>query len=113
MAEKHDLLRALYEAFNRRDIERAVSGLHPDVVWANGLEGGTVQGRGAVYDYWTRQWRQINPRVEPQRFEGENDDVVVEVHQVVRDLEGGLLTDRTVHHRFRFEGGLVKTFDIL
>jgi nuclear transport factor 2 (NTF2) superfamily protein len=113
MAGKHELLRVLYEAFNARDIEKALSGMHPNVVWANGLEGGTIQGRSAVRDYWTRQWQQIDPRVNPQRFEGENDEIVVEVHQVVRDLEGHLIADRRVYHFFRFEDGLVKVFDIL
>jgi nuclear transport factor 2 (NTF2) superfamily protein len=112
MAAKHDLLRLLYEAFNARNIERALSGMHPEVVWANGLEGGTVEGRSAVRDYWTRQWQQIDPRVEPQRFEGDNDEVVVEVRQVVRDREGHLIAERTVRHFFRFEDGLVKVFEI-
>lgn len=113
MAAKHELLKVLYEAFNARNIEKALSAMHPDVVWANGWERGTVQGRSAVRDYWTRQWQQIDPRVDPQRFEGENDEIVVEVHQVVRDLEGHLIADRMVRHFFRFEGGLVKVFDIL
>ncbi|MBV8898633.1 MAG: nuclear transport factor 2 family protein [Verrucomicrobia bacterium] len=112
MAVQHDQLRVLYEAFNARHIESALAGLHPDVVWANGLEGGTVKGRSAVRDYWTRQWQQIDPRVEPQRFEGENDEVVVEVRQVVRDRTGHLIAERTVYHYFRFEGGLVKVFEI-
>lgn len=113
MAPKHDLLQALYDAFNGRNMEKALSGLHPDVVWANGLEGGTVEGRSAVGDYWTRQWRQIDPRVEPQGFSGEDDEVVVEVRQVVRDLDGHLIADRVVRHFFRFEGELVKVFEIL
>jgi hypothetical protein len=48
----------------------------------------------------------IDPHVEPTEFsispEGE---VVIEVHQVVRDLNGNLLTDKMVGHMFRIENG--------
>jgi ketosteroid isomerase-like protein len=53
---KQELLKAAYAAFNRRDLETALALLHPEVEWANGLEGGTVHGPGAVRAYWTRQW---------------------------------------------------------
>jgi uncharacterized MAPEG superfamily protein len=36
MSAKHKLLKTLYEAFNARDIELALSGMHHDVDWANG-----------------------------------------------------------------------------
>jgi hypothetical protein len=38
--------------------------------------------------------------------------VVVEVHQVVRDLNGNLLADKVVGHVFRIENRLIKRFDI-
>jgi hypothetical protein len=47
MSAEHKLLKNLYEAFNARDIELALSGMHPDVDWANGMEGGSVHGRKA------------------------------------------------------------------
>ena len=113
MPAKHQLLKTLYEAFNARDIELALSGMHHDVDWANGMEEGSVYGRSGVRDYWTRQWQLVDPRVDPQRFEGDADQVVVEVHQVVRDLEGKIIADRMVRHSFLFEEGLVKVFKIL
>jgi hypothetical protein len=38
--------------------------------------------------------------------------VVVEVHQVVKDLEGKVLVDMMVGHIFRVEHGLIQRFDI-
>jgi len=38
--------------------------------------------------------------------------VIVEVHQVVRDLNGNLLADKMVGHVFRIEDGFVKRFYI-
>jgi hypothetical protein len=113
MSAKHKLLKALYEAFNARDIELALSGMHDEVDWENGMEGGSVRGRSGVRDYWTRQWQLIDPRVDPLRFAGDADQVVVEVHQVVRDLEGKIKSDQMVRHSFLFAEGLVKVFRIL
>jgi nuclear transport factor 2 (NTF2) superfamily protein len=89
MPTVRDILAEAYKAFNARDVERALDAMHPDVEWANGLEGGYVHGRQAVREYWTRQWTQIDPHVEPQRFTTDDTGrIVVDVHQVVRDLAG-------------------------
>jgi hypothetical protein len=108
-----ELLKRLYPLFNARDLEGLLASMHHDVVWANGMEGGHVHGRDGVRDYWTRQWAIIDPRVDPmdiqQRPTGEFD---VQVHAVVRDLTGTLLSDQLVGHVFRIEDGLVRRFDI-
>jgi hypothetical protein len=90
-----------------------LAALHEDVIWANGMEGGHVHGREEVRKYWTRQWAMIDPHVEPIEFaKSPGGEVVVDVHQVVRDLNGNLLADKMVGHVFRIEDGLVKRFDI-
>jgi ketosteroid isomerase-like protein len=107
------LLVGTYAAFNARDVDAVLAVTHPDVVWPNGMEGGTVHGHREVRDYWTRQWRLIDPRVEPQRFATEADGrVSVDVHQVVRDLAGTIVRDEIVQHVYRFENGLVTTLAI-
>lgn len=104
---------AAYEAFNARDIDTALSLMHPDVEWPNGMEGGTVHGREAVREYWTRQWAMINPVVEPVDFDkADNGTVNVTVHQVVKDMAGNLLHDRTIHHVYAFKDGLINTMEI-
>jgi ketosteroid isomerase-like protein len=108
-----DLLKRMYERFNARDMETVLAAMHEDVVWANGMEGGHVHGRDGVRQYWTRQWAMIDPHVEPLEFnESPAGHVVVEVHQVVRDLNGNLLDDQMVGHIFQIEDGLVRRFDI-
>jgi hypothetical protein len=62
------LLRRCYDAFNRRDLDGALSPMHPNVEWPNGWEGGWVNGRDAVGAYWQRQWAAIDPHVEPRGF---------------------------------------------
>jgi hypothetical protein len=113
MSDHVELLKRVYEAFNVRDMESVLAAMHHDVVWANGMEGGCVHGREEVRNYWTRQWGMIDPSVEPVEFSSNAEgQIVVEVHQVVRELNGNLLADKMVGHVFRIENGLIKRFDI-
>src|SRR6266567_7070157 len=99
MLDEVELLRRVYERFNARDMETVLAAMHEDVEWANGMEGGHVHGREAVRSYWTRQWAMVDPHVEPVEFtNGSGGEIVVEVHQVVRDLRGNLLADKMVGH---------------
>jgi ketosteroid isomerase-like protein len=108
-----ELLQQIYAAFNTRDIDAVLTTMHPDVVWPNGMEGGSVFGHAGIRDYWTRQWGLINPRVEPQRFTNTDDGrIAVEVHQVIRDLSGNLLKDTIVQHIYSFESSLITSMEI-
>jgi hypothetical protein len=113
MSDEVVFLKRVYDRFNARDMEALLSAMQEDVIWANGMEGGHVHGREGVRTYWTRQWAMIDPHVEPVEFsKGPEGEVIVEVHQVVRDLNGNLLADRVVGHVFRLELGLIQRFDI-
>ncbi|MFB2898412.1 nuclear transport factor 2 family protein [Aerosakkonemataceae cyanobacterium BLCC-F50] len=113
MQMQQDLLTQAYSDFNDRNIDAVLAVLHPDVEWANGMDGGYVRGHEAVRDYWTRQWNSIAPHVEPQRFQlDDNGCIVVDVHQVVHDLEGNLIVDRIVQHLYTLENGLIRRMDI-
>jgi ketosteroid isomerase-like protein len=108
-----ELIRTVYRAFNARDIDAVLQHMHPDVDWPNGMEGGRVHGHSGVRDYWLRQWKMIDPHVEPVRIEA--DDAgrhVVDVHQLVRDLTGKVLLDRPVQHIYSIEDGLIRRMDI-
>jgi nuclear transport factor 2 (NTF2) superfamily protein len=113
MSSEVEFLKQVYEWFNARDVERVLAGMHEDVMWANGMEGGYVHGREGIRSYWKRQWEMVDPTVEPVSFaKGSNDEVTVEVHQTVRDLEGKVLLDHMVGHIFWLEDGLIRRFDI-
>jgi hypothetical protein len=107
-----DLLRRAYAAFNARDIDRALAVMHPDVDWPNGMEGGRELGHDAVRAYWTRQFGLIDSHVEPESFEEVDEKIVVDVHQVVRDLDGALLADQQVEHVYTLRDGLIARMDI-
>jgi hypothetical protein len=108
-----ELLAGAYRDFNARNLDAVLARLHPQVVWANGMEGGHVRGREAVRAYWTRQWAILDPHVEPTAIRQEpSGRWVVEVHQIVRDLQGNLLTDATVCHFYIFRGAQIERMDI-
>jgi len=113
MSANQQFLQKLYDAFNRREIEVIISSMRPDVKWANGLEGGFVYGRDAVREYWTNQFKMIQPELETLSFEtDEKNRDIVTVHQIVRDLQGDVLAEATVQQIFTIENGLISLFEI-
>jgi nuclear transport factor 2 (NTF2) superfamily protein len=111
----HDeMMKAIYDGFNDRHIDSVLAAMHPDVDWPNGMEGGRVRGHQGVREYWTRQWSMINPQVYPQRVTVDHlGRVVVDVHQVVRNLEGSVVLDQMVQHAYVMENGLIKSMEIV
>jgi hypothetical protein len=113
VTDNERLLRRAYELFNARDIDGALALMHSDVDWPNGMEGGRERGHAAVRDYWTRQFGIIDSHVDPIGFEEDDEGrVVVDVHQVVRDTTGKLLSEGNVQHVYTIRGGLVERMDI-
>lgn len=108
-----ELIRAAYAAFNARDIDAALALMTPDVTWPRAFKGGFVRGSEEVRAYWTEQWSEIDGHVEPIAFYPEDaEQVLVEVHQVVRDLTGAVLADEHVGHRFTIGHGLIQAMEV-
>lgn len=113
MNSNQQFLQNLYDAFNKREIETIISLMRPDVKWANGLEGGFVYGRDAVREYWTNQFKDIRAELETLNFEtDEQNRNVVTVHQTIKDLQGNVLADATVHQIFTIEDNLISVYEI-
>ncbi len=112
-APEIELLHAAYAAFNARDIDAALTLMTPNVAWPRAFKGGFVRGLEEVRAYWTEQWSEIDPHVEPTAFHPEDAGrILVEVHQVVRDLAGTILADERVGHRFTIEHGLIQSMEV-
>ncbi len=108
-----ELLRRAYHAFNARDIDGALALMHRDVDWPNAMEGRRVHGHDAVRAYWTRQFGLIDSHVEPVGFsEDDEGRIVVDVHQVVHDAAGELISDRHVEHVYTLRAGLIERMDV-
>jgi len=113
MFDYQEMLTQAYKAFNARDIDTVLTFMHPEVDWANGMEGGRVHHHQGVREYWTRQWSLIDPHVEPTEFHMQEDGrIAVDVHQVVRDMAGAVLSDTMVRHLYAVQDGLIARMDI-
>ena len=88
-----DLIKKAYTAFNERDIDTALSTMHPDVQWPKAFEGEYVNGHTEIRKYWTRQWTEISPHVEPVEFNERQDGTLeITVHQKVKDLQDNMIS---------------------
>jgi ketosteroid isomerase-like protein len=109
VSEIHDL----YDAFNRRDSSFVTERMATDVTWPRAFKGGLAHGPHEVSAYWKQQWQEIDPHVEPvavtQRDDGRVD---VEVHQVVRNLDGDVIADSIVHHLYTFVDHAITRMEI-
>lgn len=109
----HPLITTAYNAFNSRDIDTALTTMQPDVRWPKAFEGDFVTGHEEIRDYWTRQWSEINPEVKPVNVtELPDNRLEIEVHQVVKDLNGTLIFDGIVKHIYTLKDGLIQAMEI-
>lgn len=94
-------------------MDRVLAMMSDDVDWPNAWKGGRLVGRDAVRDYWTAQWSEIDPHVEPTSVtERADGSLAVVVRQVVRSMGGEVLTDGEVIHVYRLAGGLIRSMDV-
>jgi hypothetical protein len=113
MADTKTIIEQAYSAFNERDIDSALARMSEDVNWPKASEGGKVVGKEEIRAYWTRQWSEFDPHVEPLAItEEDGDRVRVRVHQLVKNLQGEVLSDREVLHVFTMNNGLIAAMDL-
>lgn len=91
---------------------QVLSLMHKDVLWPNGWEGGYVRGHREVRDYWTRQWKELNPTVNPVLCKevGEGKMEVL-VHQIVKDMQDKVVFDGNVRHIYMIKDGLIESME--
>ncbi|MBV9034099.1 MAG: nuclear transport factor 2 family protein [Acidobacteriaceae bacterium] len=113
MADTKTPIEQAYAAFNKRDMDGALALMSDDVSWPKASEGGKVVGKEEVRAYWTRQWSTFDPHVEPREvIDLGGDKIEVRVHQLVKNIQGDVLSDSEVRHVFTVENGLIKSMDL-
>ena len=113
MASSKTIIEQAYSAFNKRDIDGALALMTQDVSWPKASEGGRVVGKEEIRAYWTRQWREFDPHVEPLGItEEDGGRIRVRVRQLVKNLEGDVLSDSEVLHILTMNGGLIAAMDL-
>jgi hypothetical protein len=107
------LIDRVYTAFNNRDVDATLALMSDNVSWPKASEGGRVVGKQAIREYWTRQWGEFNPRVDPvEVVDCEDGKVAAKVHQLVKALNGDVLSDTEVTHVYTIDNGLIERMDI-
>ena len=113
MADTKNIIEQAYSAFNQRDIDGALALMTQDVSWPKASEGGKIVGKEEIRAYWTRQWGEFDPHVEPLAITGEDGGKIrVRVHQLVKSLQGYVLSDSEVLHVFTVNRGLIAAMDL-
>jgi hypothetical protein len=113
MADTKTLIAQAYSAFNERDIDGALALMTQDVSWPKSSEGGTVVGKEEIRGYWTRQWGEFDPHVEPLTMtEEDGGKTRVRVRQLVKNPQGDVLSDSEVIHLFTVKSGLIAAMDL-
>jgi hypothetical protein len=113
MKNTQALIAEVYSAFNQRNIDGALALMSDSVSWPKASEGGRVVGKEEIRAYWSRQWKEFDPHVEPieviDRAAGKID---VRVHQLVKSLGGDVLSDSEVWHFYTTADGLIERMDL-
>jgi hypothetical protein len=113
MADTKTMIEQAYSAFNKRDIDGALALMTQDVSWPKASEGGKVIGKEEIRAYWTRQWGEFDPHVEPLAMtEEDGGKIRVRVHQFVKNLQRDVLSDSEVFHVFTVKSGLIAAMDL-
>jgi hypothetical protein len=112
MKDTNTIIEQAYSAFNTRNIDGALALMTQDVSWPKASEGGKVVGKEEIRAYWTRQWDEFDPHVEPLAMtEDDGGKTRVRVHQLVKSLQGNILSDSEVLHVFTMHSGLISAMN--
>ena len=113
MANTQTLIAQAYSAFNQRNIDGVLALMSENVSWPRASEGGRAVGKEEIRAYWTRQWQEFDPHVEPMEvIDRGGGKTEVRVHQIVKSLGGEVLSDSEVWHVYTIADGLIERMDI-
>ena len=113
MANTQTLIAQAYSAFNQRNVDGALALMSENVSWPKASEGGRVVGKEEIRSYWTRQWKEFDPHVQPlEVIDREGGITHVKVHQLVTSLGGDVLSDSEVWHVYTIANGLIERMDL-
>jgi hypothetical protein len=113
MTDTESLIAQVYSAFNQRNIDGALAFMSDSVSWPKASEGGRVIGKEEIRTYWSRQWKEFDPHVDPlEVLDQEAGRTRVRVHQLVKSLGGDVLSDSEVWHIYTIANGLIERMDL-
>ena len=109
-ADRRDLLLQAYAAYNAQDVEGLLALVSDDVDWPDGT--GRLHGKQEVRAYRTSSWARTRTHDEPVGFtEMDDGRTAVHISQIVRSLEGSVISRGHFQHTHRIEGDLISRMD--
>jgi ketosteroid isomerase-like protein len=112
MTSEGTVVREGYEAFNARDIERAIRLMRPDVVWPDAVNGGFVHGHEGVRRHWEDVFDRFDPQIDLEDLgTGPAGTWVAQVRQTTRSDQG--TQEDLLTHVFQFENGRIRRLDVV
>jgi len=113
MTKTESLITQAYSAFNQRNTDEALALMTDTVSWPKASEGRRVFGKEEIRAYWSRQWKEFDPHVEPlEVLEQGAGTIHVLVHQVVKNLAGDVLSDSEVWHVYTIANDLIERMEL-
>ena len=112
MENETALITQLYEDFNARKADAILARLSEDVMWANGMEGGYVNGHKDLREYWERQWTMLNPQIKAVGFSKTEDGSIFVDARFSGKTPEQEFKDISASHVFHIKNGLIFRFDI-
>ncbi len=102
-----EVVRRLFEAYNRGDLDAALACLAPDVVYETGQE---LPARGhdevrSMWERWESDWDAI--ATEPEKFVDAGDRVLVTVHYSGRGSGSGIDLDDRLFDVYELRDGRI------
>lgn len=111
MSTSKELLCEIYAAYNRQDSDALLALVSEDVDWPDGFA--RLHGKEELRAYWARQWAETHTHDELREIENlTKNRYAVYVSQVVRALDGSVISRGMFEHVYRIEGGMVARLDI-
>src|SRR5258708_36253136 len=113
MANTKTMIAQAYSGFNQRIVDGALALMSENVSWPKASEGGHVVGKEQIRAYWTRQWQEFGPHVEPiEVIDREGGKTEVKVRQLAKRLAGDVLSDSEVWPVYDIANGLIQRMDL-
>ncbi len=113
MTDTESLIAQVYSAFNQRNIDGVLAFMSGSVSWPKASESGRVIGKEEIRAYWSRQWKEFDPHVDPLEVLDQGAGKThVRVHQLVKSLGGDVLSDSEVWHIYTIANGLIERMDL-
>ena len=100
-------IKQAYSAFNKRDFDGALARMAQDVSWPKASEGRKIIGKEEIRAYWTRQWSEFDPHVEPLEMTERWWQSPRQGPPSRKSLQGDVLSHSQVLHVFTTRGGLI------